>query len=102
MNNVWIYTIKILNSGQDTLSPFHIYCVAVVPDHLDHTSVIDFYLAELKELMQGNEYYCRYSKAFLSAAFGEVEDLADQSEKAFSLNMLFGHLRQISRMGQGD
>ena len=53
MNNVWIYTIKILNSGQDTLSPFHIYCVAVVPDHLDHTSVIDFYLAELKELMQG-------------------------------------------------
>jgi hypothetical protein len=40
------------------------HSVFVGPGHLDHTSLIDWYLAEIEGLMQEKEYYCGVREKF--------------------------------------
>ena len=53
-----MYTITLPDPDQNSLSPFHTYCVAVGSGNLDHTPVIDWFSKELVDLMKGKNYYC--------------------------------------------
>jgi len=85
LNNVWMYTITLPDPDQNSLSPFHTYCVAAGSGNLDHTPVIDWYSKELTDLMKGKNYYCGQRKITLHAKIGVVAVLADRPEKAFVL-----------------
>ena len=73
-----MYTITLPDPDQNSLSPFHTYCVAVGSGNLDHTPVIDWYSKELTDLMKGKNYYCGQRNITLHAKIGVVAVLADR------------------------
>ena len=84
-NNVWLFTITLPDPKRRATSPFHTYCVALGPGHLDHTPVIDWYTKEIDKLMNGMTFYCGVTHQFIRAKIGVVAALADRPEKAFTL-----------------
>ena len=80
-----MYTITLPNLKDNSLSKFHTYCIAVGPDFLDHTAVIDWYSAQIELLMEGKLYYCSTRKEVIRCKFGVLACLADRPEKSFIL-----------------
>ena len=70
LNNVWMYTITVIDPNHNATSQFHMYYVAVGTGALDHTSVIDWYSQEIEERMEGKEYYCGVHYEFVHAKIG--------------------------------
>ena len=80
-----MYTLTLPNPRHNSTSTEHTYCVGVGAGALDHTTVIDWFVQEVEELMKGRDYYCADMKKIIHVCFGVVAILTDRPEKAFNL-----------------
>ena len=92
-------TITLPNSEHDALSSYHTYCVDVRPGHLDHRSFIDWYLAEIKELIKGKEYYCGVREVFIYHKVSSSCCIGRSTrESIFIKNYVVGHVWRKCRV----
>ena len=81
-NNVWILTLTFPDPDGSSTSRFHTYCVAIGRGSQDHTPVINWLARQIKELAEGDYYYCGADKGYKRVKMGLIAYLADRPERA--------------------
>ena len=81
-NSVWILTITFPDPAGDSTSPFHTYCLAVGPSKLGHSSVIEYYMKEVEEIMQGFDVFFGEDNEVKTLSLGIIAYLADRPERS--------------------
>ena len=91
-NNVWILTITIPDPSGSATSKYHTYCLAVGKSSNDHQLVIDYYLREIDQLMNGVSLFDLKSGNYVNVQMGLLAYIADRPERHAILNQTDGGL----------
>ncbi len=75
-------------AGDSTL-PFHTYCLAVGLPKLDHSSVIEYYMKGMEEIMQGFDVFFGEDNIVKILSLEIIAYLADRSERSSILQTAY-------------
>ena len=81
-NSAWILTVTLPDPSGSRTSPYHTYCLAVGLSKYDHTDVIEFYMKEVQEIMEGMPVYFAEDNSVRTISLGILAYLADRPKRS--------------------